>query len=1340
MPVTVVHAQRRSGEESRRKVHVVVAGASEWGQNACARILHRVYAHGGRVTLIIARRFEERFRTERPATPEWREYTSLLACIEDLRDRKNQPIDYIFDDQLQHLATDLLRHRSECRRLGYVATGAEEHYRYARVLVSCCDRVLVEKPVSKLVEDVRPGGRFHALMTYCNRPGLDCQVYSCEHFAFRKGFTDARNLLFDFVKRHRRCGRLRYEFRFFEPAEKAELRRRSSAMQDGSILDVAITHGLGPLAYLLRKVKHPEESRLVQDRNAASGPGPLHAAITWNSVQAMQARDKPEETADLAVAVLAETAVKIEGTYSYLDEPPIALSLESGKGGSQRERHFRLVCEACREEVRQQVGRHDHEVFVGVSLGPAGYSVSDFAGGPGSAEIFAEEPMLLSRPSHPLEILEADKGWKSDLLAGSSGEAENAQAAMLEAFIAPEADERFLSIDQACQIVRLGIEAQALAFLGSRGSYSLDKGVGAWEGESVQDCSKKHQELKRTIWRASTEQDVASDGKAGRLARAGTLDQLTEALGPILNGRGAAYCRVVSVLGAEGLGNTDLAVLLEHHLKTVDEGGLSVHLLYVRRDEHWALGEGSGESTVARLLRDLAKALGIASVAAEDLVGDLLRRIRTCWNELRRQDRILILNGIDRLGLGAWEQLTRLLNELPSTHRLVFITNRGDRASGLIFGSEEVIDSIRLRYPEKASCFGVEQYREALRVTMQGMLGDSQSDGNEATREALDWCLRQIQRIALGNATVERQLCSWLRNVVLTEFGKKRFTAEELSKELRRALVSITVPPSVTPDPERLLDRISQACLAELAPRELHAVSVLARLPDGVPRGTLDSAFPGMDGSIKRPGPMASLFDRAPGWGERRERDLGPYVIFPRVRRMAMRNSTGDLQELWERRREIAERRLLCALPEDEELVDARLDRLLALGERVDRDLGTLDLDGTLLEEVCIGLIEELEIGLHGRTDGRPSRLLSLLARRPTNLGMSVRARLLSFYSWSELGKATRAEEIVRVMNDLAEACDVAEGAEAVTEALNEAIGRVPVEDHEIRVWKWRQETEAHRSLLVAELFRAFTWHWMFGVKVPSPYVFGRQESLRQAERSLQKYLTNDENKSPSGDQDTETRLLKAQSIAALALFYSWSDLGNPAGVLRPKIEDSYLCTEASLEDKTFSGLLQASSDYPDQIQRLRLGTFLSQFAAERCVEVAMAEESRQGSALQRRIVRISRRSGGYNFLNCALLYGVLARTARKACTPAGNFESQAEDLVMRARQSLGDWQAAMEEPYYLLTCARLIEDGTLDGAEHGKPQELAARAEEGYRRRNQDYFARLAKTVKEDLSQTDLR
>jgi hypothetical protein len=26
---------------------------------------------------------------------------------------------------------------------------------------------------------------------------------------------------------------------------------RSSAMQDGSILDVAITHGLGPLAYLL---------------------------------------------------------------------------------------------------------------------------------------------------------------------------------------------------------------------------------------------------------------------------------------------------------------------------------------------------------------------------------------------------------------------------------------------------------------------------------------------------------------------------------------------------------------------------------------------------------------------------------------------------------------------------------------------------------------------------------------------------------------------------------------------------------------------------------------------------------------------------------------------------------------------------------------------------------------------------------------------------------------------------------------------------------------------------------------------------------------------------------
>ncbi|MES1241176.1 MAG: hypothetical protein ABUT39_06105 [Acidobacteriota bacterium] len=1275
------------------KIHVVVAGASQWGQNACAQILHRVYAHGGRVTLIVARRFEERFTSDPPAASEWKEHASLRACIEDLRDRKNQPIDYIFDDQLQHLAMNLLRHRSEYRRLGYVATGGDEHYRYARVLASCCDRVLVEKPVSKMIEDVRPGGRFETLMA----PRDGCAVYSCEHFAFRKGFTDAKEHLVHFVRKHRKsCGSLRYEFRFFEPAEKEALRRRSSAMQDGSILDVAITHGLGPLAYLMWRVKHPGESRFIQDRRDVPGPG-LHDAILWESVEAMQARDRGE----LTVPVLAETAVRIQGTYSAPGEPPIRLLLESGKGGSQRARHFRVVCEVCEEAMR----REDHEVFAGVSLGPAGYSISDFPD--------TDVPMQVSRQGH-LEIREADQGWNSDLLAGGSGEAENAQAAMLEAFIAPEVDERFLSINEACQIVRLGIEAQALAFLGTRGSYSLEKGVGDWEGcRSVGSCSKKHEELKTMIG--------AMHG--------GALDQLTRVLGSIRREEEGVCCRVVSVLGAEGLGNTDLANLLQTHLSRAT--GLPADLLYVRRDERWARGEGSGDSTVARLLRDLAQTLSIASAAAEDLVGDLRKRILRCWEELEKQERILIFNGIDRLGSGAWEQLTRLLNELPPTHRIVFITNRGDRASGLVFGSREVIRSMESRYLKKARCFSARQYRRDLRRTIQGMLrGPRNGEG----REALERSLQQIERMALGNATVERQLCSWLRHVVLAEYGNSKFTPDGLAGEVRRALASIAVPPSVTPDPERLLDRISQACLAELTPREEHAVSVLARLPDGVPGETLDSVFPRMKESIGTAGPMASLFDRTPDRGEKRERDLGPFVFFPRVRRMAMRNLEREARESWEVRREIAELRLLSALPEDKKFIDARLDRLLALGDREDRGdrgLGRLDLDGTPLEELCIRLIDELEIGLRGRTDGRSSRLLSLLARRPTNLGMSARARLLSFYSWSELGTTTKAEEIVRIMNRLAEACDVAEGAQAVTAGLNEAFGRPALEDRETRAWQRRQEAEAHRSLLVAELLRAFTWDWMFGLDVQSRYVFGRKESLRQAERLLRDYLDEDD----AGRQDPETTLLKAQSIAGLALFYAWSDPRNPAGARRPRIEESYLHAEAARENREVSGLLQSRAVDADQVRRLQIGTFLSLRGAELCEEAARAEET--GSAASRRIASTCRRSGGFNLLNGALLYGILARMAKKAEVSADLFESRAEELVERARKSLVEaWEekGEMEEPYYFLTCARLTADGALKKRRPGKPRKLAAQAEEGYRRRAQDYFAELAVRVNENL------
>ena len=249
-------AKSRDDKDKRRKVHLVVAGASEFGQYACARVLHRAYAHVTKVTLIVARRDERLFHTRRPAAAEWSHFSSLYECLEKLKS-EGRPIDYVFDDHIQYLAAELLKEVGDYDRLGYVATRGEEHLPYTTILCTCCDRVLVEKPLSKCAEDVDPDGLFMKLKkkreNWSNEYPTAQNITTCEHYAFRKGFSDAKEKLVDFVKNHWDHGGINYEFRFFEPARADDLVKRLHAMQDGSILDVGVTHGLGPLSFILRK-------------------------------------------------------------------------------------------------------------------------------------------------------------------------------------------------------------------------------------------------------------------------------------------------------------------------------------------------------------------------------------------------------------------------------------------------------------------------------------------------------------------------------------------------------------------------------------------------------------------------------------------------------------------------------------------------------------------------------------------------------------------------------------------------------------------------------------------------------------------------------------------------------------------------------------------------------------------------------------------------------------------------------------------------------------------------------------------------------------------------------
>ena len=205
---------------------------------------------------------------------------------------------------------------------------------------------------------------------------------------------------------------------------------RLGAFQDGSILDVAVTHGLGPIVSILLPALGVELNGLD-----------LFERLDWTKVDRWQAVDV---NGDLKVSTLSETAAELHGTLK-VDSTIVDVHLKAAKG-----------CQKYLRYLKFSYVEDDKEYFYGVSLGSAGYTVStpDFYG-------------------------DFEGGWESDKAGGKPGSA-NAQASLLNVALeggetikaGNSTIERFYPLKTGCEIVRLGLMAQGLASRHDFKSYS----------------------------------------------------------------------------------------------------------------------------------------------------------------------------------------------------------------------------------------------------------------------------------------------------------------------------------------------------------------------------------------------------------------------------------------------------------------------------------------------------------------------------------------------------------------------------------------------------------------------------------------------------------------------------------------------------------------------------------------------------------------------------------------------------------------------------------------------------------------------------------------------------
>jgi hypothetical protein len=1124
-------------KDNRRKVHLVVAGASEFGQYACARVLHRAYAHVTKVTLIVARKDEHLFQTRRPAAAEWSHFSSLKECLEKLKS-EGRPIDYVFDDHIQYLAAELLKEVGDYDRIGYVATRGEEHLPYTTILSTCCDRVLVEKPLSKCAEDVHPNGLFKKLEKRIKQrwhPGKEVEIdeiiTTCEHFTFRKSFSDAKKELVNFVKNHWNHGKLKYEFRFLEPTKADDLVKRLHAMQDGSILDVGVTHGLGPLSFILRK---KFEGNKID----------LHQSITWNQVLVKQAREEATQNAPLTVPVLAETAAYLKGTCKVDNDHEIELEIKSGKGGGSFDRYFKFVCPHCKNG--------DDECFIGVSLGVAGYTICTW-----------KKENNKVKPADGLpDIVIKDGGWDSDKRGSTQPVAENAQAAMLEAFI-QGIDDRFIPLEHACQIVRLGMEAQAIAFCQERTPYTLDQKFDGWP----EDCQNNHKDNQpvhvhlKDVW-----------NKAHETA----LDRLKIAIGvknkKVKNKKlSKEKCfRVVTIFGPEGLGNTDISEKLHEELnrelKRDNKDEDIVHLIKVPRDIEWCRGRGSSAFGVERVMRDLGEALGIAIDVRKDTASDLCARIHECKEILKRKPCILIINGIDRLDTEAYAQLIGVLNQLPPTIRIIMVTNKGEQTCGWVIRSEELIG-------EKELLKTIKDIPDRHGVELRNYLGGVVSKGTLEDEEKKKDFSYKISQFADDNLTLYRQLCSYFRFIVfpnVTEI-KIKLLKEELKSVLDRELTALSLPRTITPYPEAMLDRISSLCIGSIQSAEnLRLLRAMAEVPDRIPKEFLDSLQPGLSEQMEIKGkiiPLNSVIEHTPEWNDEtfddeisspkslktkdidEGSDRNTFALFPRVRMSVCNHDEIKIQQVCA---DVDRRRTSLNVPFDPGkpgrfYINLSLELLFNL--ETPYGFGRLNLEnGSLFGKRCQELSVALERGHIGRPDSRLHKFLTTLLKQKTNLGLENRAYMIALEAWMHLRSVKDPKDIIPLMEQIAEAYDIALSFVPFNEAFNDPYYRNPFkkddEEKKEGVEEKKPDIALMRYLVSASMELEGTWYWLYDVEAPTPPHYSEQlnKKVKEAEKSIKDYVEKNPNLSTRNELGTREMERLAVLMRELSLLDAYKE------------------------------------------------------------------------------------------------------------------------------------------------------------------------------------------------------
>jgi hypothetical protein len=1032
--------------DSRRR-HVVVSAPSQWGQQACEHLLHRSVANGGRVTLIVPRREQTRFTSTPASLKDGRYRPSLKRWLEDQR-ASGRPIDFVYDDQCNHLAAVLISQRSSGTHLtvGYVTTSADDHLNHARYLSQLCERVLVEKPVSRVFSEIVPGGGFPLLVQELSTLPLErtCDLRSAEHYLFRPGVKDALESLQKFVDRHRKCN-LHYEFRFEEPADRDDPAQRPGAYQDGAILDVLAPHGFGPVAGLLLPML--EVPPQIVD---------FYRDVTWCEVESWQAA--AYRTGPLKVPVLAETAAQLRGKLQLTNDRILHVKLRSAKGCRRYMRFFKLSCPVAgclrpptgaeQEALRSYHAGAGLEPYVGVSLGSAGFTVFD----PG-------DPANLHR--------EQDGGFQSDS-RGSISEAANAQAAMLDALLGEEfkADRRFIPVETACQLIRTGLQAQGIACNRERKTYTWGKGP---------------EEVPPGRGRADLEGGHSAPSFEHRPLRTMVpgVAQLKEVLGVAESLDVQPYHRMVTILGPEGTGNSDIARILTDEL-----GALRID---IPRDEAW---EHQGcappgppppsRFTLEMVLRNLAEHLDLPMTTARRPAEELPLYLATAG--LKGRD-VLLFNGVDRLHRNDWQVLVRILNQLTTGYRMIFVTKTWDRAAGFVVRTEELMRTLHvakeLREPPP------EAY-----IDLPSNLPRGQR------RKAVDdykWLRdKLLLPFSRDNITVLQQITSYVFYIALpaalekTVPDPKRRSLWRLSEAVRAQvrkhiedeIASLDVPRPLTANPEEFLDRVSRLSLAMVGAAKREAVRTLAAVSGEVPKALIEEALPGLFDDLVKRRPVRALFESIiEGRGA---------LLFPRVRHAVL---TCGPEELASLRPEIERRRLLLSLrrlrPSATETEKRREHEVQMIRLFYGASLESLNLDESAFEAWCMERIGGLEFSsdLHG--DQAAGSLIELLTDESslskTNLGLLARARLTRLKGW--------------LMRSAA-GTDPA-GLHEVGKVLDHAVAlaRYCVERTPRSAALSRQELDtlalAFQGRIFAGLVQSRFWHRWFGVGALPP--IGRQ-------------------------------------------------------------------------------------------------------------------------------------------------------------------------------------------------------------------------------------------------------